>query len=67
MIEDELCSAGTARLEGLGDFLVFQFENSVQPRFRMDAKWAEEINEPKFKAKIGLKRRLKRNKLELVN
>src|SRR5574343_1896426 len=56
MIERELIHGGTVRLTNFGDLKTFKFPGGRQVRFRADEKWVRLLNEPLYKAEIGLKR-----------
>jgi nucleoid DNA-binding protein len=63
MIERELIQGGTVRLTNFGDLKTFKFSDGRQVRFRVDEKWIRLLNEPLYKAEIGLKRSFKKGKL----
>jgi nucleoid DNA-binding protein len=63
MIERELIQGGTVRLTNFGDLKTFKFPNERRVRFRVDEKWARLLNEPLYNGEVGLKRKLKKNKL----
>ena len=65
MIERELSFAGTVRITGFGDFVLYtQKEGGVKMvRFNASESWKRELNAPLYAAEIGLKQKLVGRKL----
>ena len=65
MIERELSFAGTVRITGFGDFVLYtQKESGVKMvRFNADEEWKRTLNAPLYATEIGLKNKLVGRKL----